>query len=352
MADCCETRKPNSLQRRYNTEDNSDQSCLKCVELESLLDEIRKELSSSQFIIKLLHKEIIGITTEKMLKPINTIPGYEVGGNVASSYTWSRVASKRPHNKNKARVPNTYQVTQPIETTNRYNKLTNLPDTTNCYDGYVMPKMTRVTQTSTNNNTKKKEHRRIRPPSVIRHPRNTAKQPSISHHEMISEQTGDQNSNFIPTIVNAQINPTKNDKNNNSANNNREYILNLVKESTVKVLDNKAKYAKCAKHKILVMGDSHLRGYAVKMITSLDTHFDMCGIVKPGSNTESLIETVKSEEGKLTMNDFLIICRATNDTDTNSTRNAFRNITNFIKSINYANIHTYIPTHIFIPLTL
>jgi hypothetical protein len=142
--------------------------------LESLLDETRKELSSShikiisssQLIIKLLHKEIIDITMEKTPKPTNTIPGYEAGGNVASSYTWSRVASKRPHNKYKARIPNIYQVTQPTETTNRYTKLTNLPDTINCYDGYVMPKMTRVTQTSTDNYTKK-EHGRIRHPSII-----------------------------------------------------------------------------------------------------------------------------------------------------------------------------------------
>jgi len=263
-------RKPNSPQRRYSTEDNSDHSCLKCAELESLLDETRKELSSSQLIIKLLHKEIIDITTEKTPKTTNTIPGYEAGGNVASSNTWSRVASKRLHNKNNARIPNTYQVTQPIVSTNRYTKLTNLPDTTNCYNGYVMPKVTRVTQTSANNYTKKKEHRKIRHPSIIGNQRNTTKQPSTSHHEMISEQTSDQNSNCIPTIVNGQINPTKNDKNNNSANNNRDYMLNLVRESTVKVLENKAKYSKCAKHKILMMGDSHLRGCAVKMITSLD----------------------------------------------------------------------------------
>jgi len=94
---------------------------------------------------------------------------------------------------------------------------------------------------------------------------------STSHHEMISEQMSDQNSNCVPTIVNGQINPTKNDNNNNSANNNRDYILNLVRESTVKVLENKGKYSKCAKHNILVMDDSHLRGCATKMITSLDT---------------------------------------------------------------------------------
>ena len=124
-----------------------------------------------------------------------------------------------------------------------------------------MPKVTTVTQTSTNNYMKKKEHRRIRHPLIIRHPLNTTQQPSTNHHEMISEKTSDQNSNCIPTIVNGQINP----------NNNQDYILNLVRESRVKVLDNKAKYSKCAKHKILVMGDSHLRGCAVKMITTLDT---------------------------------------------------------------------------------
>ena len=100
-----------------------------------------------------------------MPKPTNTIPGCEAGCNIASPSTWSRVASKRPH-KNKARIPNTYQVTQPIESTNRYTKLTNLPDITNCYDGYVMPKVTKITQTSTNNCVKK-EHIRIRHPSNV-----------------------------------------------------------------------------------------------------------------------------------------------------------------------------------------
>jgi len=61
------------------------------------------------------------------------------------------------------------------------------------------------------------------------------------------------------------------------------------------------------------MSDSHLRGCAAKTIASLDICFDVCGVVKPGSNTESLMETAKGEVGKLTMNDFLIICRGTND---------------------------------------
>ena len=55
----------------------------------------------------------------------------------------------------------------------------------------------------------------------------------------------------------------------------------------MKLLNNKAKYSKCCKHKVILMGDSHLRGSAAKMIASLDARFDVCG-VKPGSITGSL----------------------------------------------------------------
>jgi hypothetical protein len=87
-----------------------------------------------------------------------------------------------------------------------------------------------------------------------------------------------------------------------------------------------------------VVGDSHLRGCAAKIIAPLDTRFDVCGVVKPGSNTESLMETAKGEVGKLTMNNFLIFCSGTNDMERNHSRNAFNNITNFIKSANHTNI--------------
>ena len=67
--DCYMMWKPNFLQRSYNPVENSDHSCLKCAELESQLDETRKELSSSQLIIELLYKEMNDITTEKTLRP-------------------------------------------------------------------------------------------------------------------------------------------------------------------------------------------------------------------------------------------------------------------------------------------
>jgi hypothetical protein len=85
------------------------------------------------------------------------------------------------------------------------------------------------------------------------------------------------------------------------------------------------------------MADSHMRGCAARLNASLDARFEVCGVVKPGSVTGTLIETAKGDVGKLTINDFLIICSGTNDIDRNYSRNAFENITNFIKNVNHTN---------------
>jgi hypothetical protein len=74
------------------------------------------------------------------------------------------------------------------------------------------------------------------------------------------------------------------------------------------------------------------------MITSLDARFDVCGVVKPGSATGTLMETAKGDLEKLTMNDFLIVCSGMNDIDRNYSSNAFKNIINFIRSVNHTNI--------------
>ena len=138
--------------------------------------------------------------------------------------------------------------------------------------------------------------------------------------------------------MNGQINPTKKDNNVNSTNNKLDHIHNLLRESATKLLNNKAKYSKCCKHKVLLMGDSHLRRCAAKIIASLNARFEVCGAVKPESAIDSLMETAKGDKGKLTMNDFLIICSGRNDIDRNYSRNGFKNITNYIKSVNHTNI--------------
>jgi hypothetical protein len=92
-----------------------------------------------------LYKEINYITTEKMPKPSEC----ETDVDVASFNKWSSVATKRSYNKNKARNSDIFQTTQPMESANRYT-LPYLPETTTFHDGNVAPKITKVTQISTN----------------------------------------------------------------------------------------------------------------------------------------------------------------------------------------------------------
>jgi hypothetical protein len=58
------------------------------------------------------------------------------------------------------------------------------------------------------------------------------------------------------------------------------------------------------------------------MIASLDARFDVCGVVKPGLATGTLMEMAKGDLEKLTMNDFLIVCSGMNDIDRNYSSNS------------------------------
>ena len=107
----------------------------------------------------------------------------------------------------------------------------------------MAPKITKVTQISTNNCVLKKIQGRITNPLVTCHPRNTTKQLPPNHHKVQDESMCDQKANCVPNIVNGQINPTKKDNDINSTNNKLNHIHNLVRESTVKLLNNQAKYS-------------------------------------------------------------------------------------------------------------
>jgi predicted PP-loop superfamily ATPase len=89
------------------------------------------------------------------------------------------------------------------------------------------------------------------------------------------------------------------------------------------MLENKAKYPRGHQHKILIIGDSHVRGCVGKMSASLDARFEVCGVIKPGSCTESIRETMKEEVDNLTMNDFLILSSGSTDINRNDSRIAF-----------------------------
>ena len=66
--------------------------------------------------------------------------------------------------------------------------------------------------------------------------------------------------------------------------------INNLRE-TIKNLNNK-ELASSTKHKIKLLGDSHLRGYACSLTPIISKDYDILGVVKPGSGSSELKESV------------------------------------------------------------
>jgi hypothetical protein len=64
----------------------------------------------------------------------------------------------------------------------------------------------------------------------------------------------------------------------------------------------------------------------------------VCGVINPGSSTESLNEIMKKEVGNLTINDFLVISSGSNDISSSDPSVAFRNIVNYIENVKHTNV--------------
>ena len=140
----------------------------------------------------------------------------------------------------------------------------------------------------------------------------------------------------IPTIVNGvtNVNPTSvtvskySESTKNRINNLRETIN----------VHNREKCSLSKKHRIILIGDSNIKGYACNLKSLLSDNYDFYSIVKPGSTTSELKESAKEEISKLSHDDVIIICNGTNDYEPNKFSLTFHNIMNFIKSNEHTNI--------------
>jgi hypothetical protein len=77
-------------------------------------------------------------------------------------------------------------------------------------------------------------------------------------------------------------------------------------------------------------GDSHLRGCAANMNVFLNDQFEVCGFIKPGAVSKTVMESAKNDIQELTRDDFLIMCSGTNDIERNNCREVFNNVISFL----------------------
>jgi archaellum biogenesis ATPase FlaH len=70
----------------------------------------------------------------------------------------------------------------------------------------------------------------------------------------------------------------------------------------------------------------------------LNDQFEVLGHVKPGASSKPVMESVKSDIGKLTMDDFSIMCSGSNGAKRNDPRKVFHDVINFVKSVKHTTV--------------
>jgi hypothetical protein len=290
-----------------------DCKCLNCVQLEGQLEEVRLELSSMQLIVKLLYKELtyhrsasnaVGQANTQCMASCSVGSGFNTGGNSGVQNEWPLLSSDY-HNSTRRQVDAIHRhPAYHIPTSNRYAILAS-KDTNEFY--------TVDNQDISNDFKLRQEKSVLRNYSEIRRKggRNyepyptqlKSAVPNLNKVKTDKMTKSDINKNLIhpiPVVVNQEIQVASWDKNSvvpvdYDRLEDRHNVPSVSKSfrSLVKKPDTNN-----TQHRLIMLGDSHLRGVAtsVKSLVrdKFKDNFNVCGLVKPGSISSSLTTTRKS----------------------------------------------------------
>jgi hypothetical protein len=95
-----------------------------------------------------------------------------------------------------------------------------------------------------------------------------------------------------------------------------------------------------ATNKIVLIGDSHIKGLAAALTTVLPSKFEIFSIVKPGANTKSISASIQETVNQLTQDDVIVLSSGTNgnDNDQDYYKSTFVNIKEYLFSLTHTNV--------------
>jgi hypothetical protein len=99
------------------------------------------------------------------------------------------------------------------------------------------------------------------------------------------------------------------------------------------------KHRKCT-HKVLISGDSHLKGISENNDQFVNTKVSVCSFIKPGASINQIVSLQENEFKKLGNNDVIVVSGGTNDMDNNCDKGSkvLKKMTKFMQSYNNTNI--------------
>jgi hypothetical protein len=126
----------------------------------------------------------------------------------------------------------------------------------------------------------------------------------------------------IPTVVNGIMWRNKNKETDQKYNEYKENDMNEKKGFT--------------RHRVLLLGDSHMRGCTDELKRNLNGDFTVSGIVKPGTKTKDILGTRIGQD--MSKDDTVVVWAGTNDIGTSNVKEGIKNIVNFVKGSRHTNI--------------
>jgi predicted phosphodiesterase len=91
------------------------------------------------------------------------------------------------------------------------------------------------------------------------------------------------------------------------------------------------------KHKIIVIGHSHARGYAAEIKLNLDEGFEVQGFVNPGRGENTITTSAKIDIQHLSKEDVAVVWGGSKEADKNETKKGINCIQRFVKTNNHTN---------------
>ena len=91
-------------------------------------------------------------------------------------------------------------------------------------------------------------------------------------------------------------------------------------------------------HKIVISGDSHVRGLSGNVTNNLHDNYSVCGFVKPGVNIATQTSSKTADINLLTKNNLIIFWGGSNYVSKNNSQEGLQHLVHFTQSNNHTNI--------------
>ena len=222
-----------------------------------------------------------------------------------------------------------------IQTANGFAALSNLTESWQSKRSAYSSNYAQPQRGVPNINNKKFTGRQGKKSSSLDHRKHTHVNPNLA-----SSRMNENKQSCTPTIVNGVTSVTSilEHKQEDSAPLNYSITHLINKRSEQVIIMNETKCTLSKNHKIVLIGDSHIRGYANSLKPLLNSDYEFYGVVKPGSSSSELMFSASEEIKGLSQNDLVVVCSGSNDYSLNEFSSTFQNIKNFLSINNHTNI--------------